>query len=885
MSRGVAGSPWQVMFVVVLISMMAGMAGCGSATSAPISGISGIAGVSVDITPPSMTITTGTTQPFMATVNGSGVQGVQWQVNGVPGGAPIIGTIDNKGNYTAPQFVPTPATVTLSAVANADNTKQGNATVIITGALIPATVFVSPSIAALQVGTEVKLSGGVTGPSDTAVIWQVNGITNGNASVGTITPGADNTAVYIAPAKVPNPATVTIQAVSHAEPAKLAACPMTISLEAPTVPTLTITPVVMTVQSQNSRTFTADVINTSNPSVAWEINGNVGGTSTDGTIAAEGELGVYTAPSSVPLVGNTVTVRAVPLAAPTRASSGLVAISPPPVLGISVNVSGGGKIETGSAEQVSATISNASDQSVIWQVNGVAGGNSTYGTIIPEMANPNQATYFAPAKIPPQNTVVIEAIPNASPSLAGTLPVTITAATVTVTITPPTVKLGIDQTESFHAAVSSSADQDANWYVCPNLNSCVLGGNSTLGTISPDENADVVTYTAPAVVPAPATVMIKAVSEAVPSAFGTATVTIGLTQVITVSITPSNPQTVQVGDSVGPYTATVTGTDDQQVSWAVNGIVGGNGTIGIMVTDPQNTSQELYLAPSAVPNPARVLVTAISVDDPTAVSNADSVTIVNQPPQPTVQIDPAPYPLIPGGNEQVFAVVTNIPDATVNWVLTLPGGGVCTSATCGAVNPAQTDNAPTTYTAPQNIPQDPYFVNITATSNTVPSAHDTATIEISNNVVASISINPSQPDPIQAGSGNLLQFSAQINNAPSNTTVQWSLGCISEAPNGQFGPENCGDPQDDGGGTGCIQGENDGNEECTAQGGGIAEPGNTKVDYSPPPKLGNHFQVNSCTSTKGTNGIIPLVASIEEGNCSQTSCTAQVCITVTPGAK
>jgi hypothetical protein len=871
--------PWRVIFVAVWLSMLVVAVGCGGASSAPISGYSAIGGVSVTVTPATMTVTTGSTESFSATVNGSGLQTVQWQVNGVPGGAPIIGTIDSSGNYTAPQFVPIPANVVITAVANADNTKQGNAAVTITGAQIPATVFLSPRIAALQVGTEMKLSGGVTGPADTSVTWQVNGIANGNAIVGTITPGSNNTAVYKAPEKLPNPATVSIQAVSHAEPTRLASCPVTLSLQAPTVPTITITPVVLTVQSENSQAITADVINSSDTSVYWTVGGDIGGNQTDGTIAAEGNQGVYTAPLIVPLNGDTVSITATPVAAPSRYSLGQVSIAPPPVLGLSINVQGGTSLQTDSAEQVSATLANATNQSVTWEVNGIPGGNSTYGTVVASQTTPGQATYFAPAAVPAQNTVVLEAVASENPNLAGTLPVTITPVRVTVVVTPAKVNLGIGQQQSFSAAIEDTANQNADWYVCTNLNSCVLGGNSTLGTLAPFQNADVVTYTAPATVPSPPAVIVKAVSDAAPGSFGTATVTISATPVITVSITPSTPQTVQVNDSVGPYTAIVMGDTNQTVNWAVNGIIGGNGTIGTLVTDPQNLNQELYLAPPVVPSPPTVSVTAISVDDPNAISNADPVTIINPPPPPpSVEVE-TPYPLPPGGNESIYADVSGLSDNTVNWSLTLPSGVACTAATCGTVSPAQTDNEPTTYTAPQSAPQYPYYVNITATSNIMPSVFGSAQITIDPNDYASISISPNPPPSIQAGSGQEITFTVSIQNAPPDQNVDWTLGCASEAENDEW----CGVPFGDGQWTGCLIGA-DGSEICSS-GSLPLEPGNTAVTYTPPPKTGNQFQENSCTTTKGTD-YIPLIAALNQGtnNCSQTSCTAQVCIQITPAA-
>jgi hypothetical protein len=87
------------------------------------------------------------TQLFTATVHNSTNQAVTWQVNGVPGGNATVGTIDTGGNYTAPATVPNPATFNVTAVAQADATKSGNASVTIQtptpSGVFPVTVTVS----------------------------------------------------------------------------------------------------------------------------------------------------------------------------------------------------------------------------------------------------------------------------------------------------------------------------------------------------------------------------------------------------------------------------------------------------------------------------------------------------------------------------------------------------------------------------------------------------------------------------------------------------------------------------------------------------------------------------------------------------------------------
>jgi hypothetical protein len=76
------------------------------------------------------------------------------------------------------------------------------------------TVTVSPATANVQEGSQQQFTATVTNTSSTAVNWQVNGVTGGNATVGTI----DATGLYTAPAIIPNPASVTITAFLQSAP-------------------------------------------------------------------------------------------------------------------------------------------------------------------------------------------------------------------------------------------------------------------------------------------------------------------------------------------------------------------------------------------------------------------------------------------------------------------------------------------------------------------------------------------------------------------------------------------------------------------------------------------------------------------------------------------
>jgi hypothetical protein len=97
-----------------------------------------LAQVSVSISPSVITMATMATQPFNATVSGSTNTAVTWQVNGLNGGnstsglvsTTILGTA-NEALYLAPSTVPSPASVSITAISQADPTKSATATVTI----------------------------------------------------------------------------------------------------------------------------------------------------------------------------------------------------------------------------------------------------------------------------------------------------------------------------------------------------------------------------------------------------------------------------------------------------------------------------------------------------------------------------------------------------------------------------------------------------------------------------------------------------------------------------------------------------------------------------------------------------------------------------------
>src|SRR5579862_3315244 len=74
-------------------------------------------------------------------------------------------------------------------------------------------VSVSPNPVNVRIGATRTFSASVTGTSNTSVTWEVNGVAGGSAAAGTI----NSSGMYTAPASLPNPNSVTIEAISAAD--------------------------------------------------------------------------------------------------------------------------------------------------------------------------------------------------------------------------------------------------------------------------------------------------------------------------------------------------------------------------------------------------------------------------------------------------------------------------------------------------------------------------------------------------------------------------------------------------------------------------------------------------------------------------------------------
>lgn len=199
------------------------------------------------------------------------------------------------------------------------------------GSSTPITVVVTAPSATATVGTALQFTATVTGTTDTAVTWQVNGEPGGTAATGTISSSGS----YLA-TTLPSPATVTITAVSQADATKSGALAITVQNGTSNI-TVSVTPAgnannPVSVETFATQTFTATVTGTTNTAVTWSISCTVGGTA----CGAIGSSGNYVAPNSVPTLINsdgsvtndTVTVTATSQASGSASGSSVVYVLP-----------------------------------------------------------------------------------------------------------------------------------------------------------------------------------------------------------------------------------------------------------------------------------------------------------------------------------------------------------------------------------------------------------------------------------------------------------------------------------------------------------------------------------------------------------------------------
>lgn len=603
--------------------------------------------ISVTISPSAPSVILGATQQFTAAVAGTSNTAVTWAVNGTPGGNAQTGTISASGLYTAPQNLPTPASVSIMATAQADSSRSATTTATIQSDLV---VTISPDPASVELGASRQFSAAVAsaGNPNRNVTWAVNGVAGGNAALGTIS----SSGLYTAPQNLPSPAQLTLTATSAADSTKTDTAALaitssfTLSLNGPG-----------TINTGAVAGFTATLVpvagSAPNPALIWSVSGVVNGNAAVGQICEVG-LSACAAPSATssaveyraPLVapaGGLATVTVTSAADAAKSASVVVNINT--IVTVIVTPPSPVSVLLDAPQVFTAAVTGTTDQRVIWDVNGVVGGiQATTGAISNPASGTGPATYFAPSQLPGgSNQVTVRATSQFDPSKSASVTVQITSnvfiAATTINGANSSVR-AVGRTETLCVAIANAVNSAVTWSINGTPN-----GNATVGTLAPGNNPGCpaigpsgalvsnVLYTAPAVAPVPDTVTATVASVADPSR--TASVAIQIVAAPTLTISPANA--LLSPNAVLLLTPNVVGTPVLGVAWTVNGVANGDATNGLLCVPASNPCQAPpatsnaaveYRAPAAIPANPVITVNAVGADGGTG---AATLTLTTQP--------------------------------------------------------------------------------------------------------------------------------------------------------------------------------------------------------------------------------------------------------------
>jgi hypothetical protein len=210
-------------------------------------------------------------------------------------------------SYTAPAAAPAPGAVTLTVTPVADPSKAVQRQFVVQGGTGGGgiSVTVSPAAATRAINRRVTLTAQVTGTTNTLVNWNVNGSPGGSSAAGQIcvlgsspcqvvTQGVAGPVEFLAPAAVPTPDPVTVQAVSAADVTKSGSAQITIINHV----LVSILPGSASIAPLGVQVFAATVLGSDNQNVVWQVQG--AGCATPGICGEITPGGFYTAPSGAP---------------------------------------------------------------------------------------------------------------------------------------------------------------------------------------------------------------------------------------------------------------------------------------------------------------------------------------------------------------------------------------------------------------------------------------------------------------------------------------------------------------------------------------------------------------------------------------------------------
>ncbi|MBZ5675069.1 MAG: immunoglobulin domain-containing protein [Acidobacteriia bacterium] len=503
--------------------------------------------------------------------------------------------------------------------------------------VVSSSVGVLPTSVALSASQTQQFTGTVNGSGNTSVTWSLS------PNVGSLSASG----LYTAPAFVAATQTVTVTATSVADPTKSASATVTL-----TPVSITLAPPTASLFATQTQQFTPTVNGAINTAVTWSLNPNVG--SISGT-------GLYTAPSSI-ASSQTVTVTAFSVADSSKSATATITLNPPapPVItqapqsssvsigqtaGFTVTATGAGLTYQWQSMPSGGSFSNiasATSSSYTTPVLSLADSGTQFRVVV---TNPQGSVTSSAATVTVQpaglTLVTSKTLGQTRNNYTGWVGMkfTVGAAPMTVTSLGRIVGPGnsaahivkiVDAASGNDVAGASASvatlGGTTGAFVYSSLSSPVtLPANTSYYLVSQETQGgdqwydldSVLTTTTAAAVTGP----VYGLPYAASVSAGHSYVPVDLKYTVSVSVTVAPPTVTLFDSQTQQFSATVSGTANQSVTWTLSPNVGTISAAG------------LYTAPTPIASTQSITVTATSVAD---VTKSATATVTLSPPSPPV---------------------------------------------------------------------------------------------------------------------------------------------------------------------------------------------------------------------------------------------------------
>jgi Immunoglobulin I-set domain len=463
-------------------------------------------------------------------------------------------------------------------------------------------VTTQPASQTVTAGASVSFTAAASGTPVPTVQWQVS--TNGGT---TYTPVSGATSATLTFTTTASQNASLYEAVFTNSAGSATSTPATLTVNS--APAITTNPANVTVVAPATATFTAAASGTPAPSVQWQVSTNGGTTFTNISGATSATFAIT--PTTAAMTGNqykAVFTNSVSSATTTAATltvntAPVVTTNPTAVI-----------TAAGNTATFTAAATGQPNPTVQWMV------STNGGTSFAPVAGATSTTLsFTTAA--GQNGNLYEAVFS---SAGGTATTTTALLTVnfapTITTNPAALTIGSGGTATFTAAANGNPAPTVQWFVSTNGGAsfnAIGGATSTTLSFTALLAQSGNLYEA---------VFTNSVSTATTSA---ALLTVGASSTVSVAITnPGNsPITLGTGGTINVAAAITNGAVGIGVNWSVNGIAGGNSTVGTITASTLGGALAAYIAPATAPGSA-VSIVATYAGAGSAASAPFSVNVV-----------------------------------------------------------------------------------------------------------------------------------------------------------------------------------------------------------------------------------------------------------------